>query len=1069
MGSLFQDIYITGTNFISTENVFINNVELASTFVSDISSSVIRARIPDYILAVPPPSGILQIGVSEQTGAVQTCTTDTSLCNIAVVGVRPGVVGLSPTTVTQDIAGIQTFTVDGGFFGTGSNPASPAVNATFNGQLRGIQLTPSQSIDSTRQLTVTIGGGSNSGDFSVPGLYPVAIKSNSDSTKFAISNLAVQPTYTAPTPFPRIAVGSVAASSAPSDVAINTATGLAVVANKGSNDVSLIDLTPAAPTFIGNICSASVGSASSNCPVSGPTSVAVDSVRNIALVVNSTAKTIAVVDLNARAVTYVLAIPVGETGVADTPGAVGINPVTGRGLVAMQQRNYGILVDVTSNPPTLPGIVSISTGSNTRVAVEPHLNWALATPGTLGSLGIVDLSQQSSNAITAISRTNNGVANVVTVTVASTASAPPLSVQVGDAVQIQGITFPSTTDPKIAALAPGFDGFYSVSSVGPGPNQFSYTQTQDTALQNVATQSAPQVTTAGSVNYSQPVATVGVPITMQGIAINPETQQAVLVDPTNDGLVSFFSLIDQSISPLALVKNSAADSGTNAAAYNPLTNTVVAVNFTTNELSVIDPTTPRRLNDGNLFELSCPAASCGPVAIAIDPGTNIAVIANQLDNSVTVLKLGAIQTFSITETSPKTFISASSLGAGPSPAPQQLTVVGMGFLCSNNPQVRLDGLAILTTCSGSSGRQLTATVPSSMLTSARRYALDVVDNSGKVTNAEDFTVEQSVSVSSAACPTPLPSGVSIDPQQNYAAVTLFGCSQMALINMTTGSGATVTVGTSPIGVAVLPRLGVAVVANNGAGTASIVNYQNQTPVVTQTVATGSGPIGAAADDATGEVAVANSVTNTVTIINAVNGGANTISTGQRPVAVAFNYVNHQVAVAASSGNSVGISGGGAGTVSQTFNINGPTSVIYDPVPTDCGSNNISTGTTTNTDGCFIAASSTGNSVSVIDPVSSIQINFRVGINPTSIAYNYRTGTLVSTNTGSRTVSVADFLGQKIRAVLPLPPTTAANSDLALSLSFAGAIQYALDIHPFTNIAVIADTVNGQVLFVPLPR
>ncbi len=245
LGSLFQDIYITGTNFISTENVYINNVQLSSAFVSDISSSVIRARIPDYILAVPPPSGILQIGVSEQSGAIQPCTkpdgtVDDSLCEVTVVAVRPGLVGLTPTTIAQDTAGIQTFTVDGGFFGTGSNPAAPSVNATYNGQLRGIQLTPSQSIDSTRQLTVTIGGGSNSTDFTVPGLYPVAIKSNGDPNKFAVSNLAVQPINVSPSST-RLAVGS-AAMSMPSDVAVNAATGIAVVANKGSNDITLVDL-----------------------------------------------------------------------------------------------------------------------------------------------------------------------------------------------------------------------------------------------------------------------------------------------------------------------------------------------------------------------------------------------------------------------------------------------------------------------------------------------------------------------------------------------------------------------------------------------------------------------------------------------------------------------------------------------------------------------------------------------------------------------------------------------------------------------------------------------------------
>jgi DNA-binding beta-propeller fold protein YncE len=1064
LGGLFQDVYITGTNFISTENVFINGVQLASAFVTDISSSVIRARIPDYILASPPqpasssglPSNVLQIGVSEQSGGIQTCTSDASQCRITMVGTRPGVVGPTPFSIPQNTAGVLTFGVDGGFFGTGSSPAAPAVNATFNGQLRGIQLPASQTVGSTRQLSVTIGGGSNSSDFTVPGLYPVAIKSNSDATKFAVTNLAVQPTYTPPT------ASAITVGTSPADVAINPATGIAVVANKGSNDISLIDLSGAIPTTpaVLSICTGAVG-AVAPCPASGPSSVSIDSVRNIALVVNSTSKTIAVVDLNTRAVSLVL------PALQDTPGAVGINPVTGRALVAMQQRNYGVIVDVTTNPPSYAGIVSISTGSNTRVAIEPHLNWALATPGTLGSLGIVDLNQQSSNAITAISRTNNGTGNIVTVSVDISASAPPLSVHVGDAVQIQNIQFPAGTDSTIAAQAPTLNGFFTVSAVGPATNQFSYAETQAATLPNVATQQAPQSAT-GSVNYSQPVATVGLPVTVQGIAINPETQQAVLVDPTTSGVVSFFSLIDQSVSSLALRTNNFPDVGTVAAAYNQLTNTVYAVNSSASTLSVIDPgngvSSPRRLNDNQAFT----STLNGPVAIAVDPGTNIALVANQ-NGTVSVLILGAIQPFSITETSPKTFIATSTLGTAPSPAPQQLIVIGKGLTCSNgttNLNVRLDGISLPTSCTGVGDRELTATVPFNMLTSARRFALDVSDASGRVTNAEDFTVEQSVDVSSPSCPTPLPSGISIDPRQNIAAVTLFGCNSLALINMASGTGNAVVVGSNPIGVAVLPRLHLAVVANNGgAGTASIVDELAQT--VTQTVSTGSGPVGAAADDATGEVAIANSVANTVTVVNAITGGTSTISTGSRPLAVGFNYVNHQVAVANSGGGSIGVSDGAAGSQAQSFSVTSPTSVIYDPVPTDCGSN--SNGTTTNTTGCFIAASSTGNSVSVIDPVSSVQITFRVGINPTSVAYNYFTSTLASTNTGSHTISVADFLGQKIRAVLALPPTTAANSNLQQNLGFAGALQYAIDIHPLTNVGVIADTANGHVLFIPLPR
>src|SRR6202166_1092860 len=53
LGGLFQDVYITGTNFISTNHVFLNGAQLPASLVTDVSSSVIRARIPDYILSVP--------------------------------------------------------------------------------------------------------------------------------------------------------------------------------------------------------------------------------------------------------------------------------------------------------------------------------------------------------------------------------------------------------------------------------------------------------------------------------------------------------------------------------------------------------------------------------------------------------------------------------------------------------------------------------------------------------------------------------------------------------------------------------------------------------------------------------------------------------------------------------------------------------------------------------------------------------------------------------------------------------------------------------------------------------
>jgi len=354
-----------------------------------------------------------------------------------------------------------------------------------------------------------------------------------------------------------------------------------------------------------------------------------------------------------------------------------------------------------------------------------------------------------------------------------------------------------------------------------------------------------------------------------------------------------------------------------------------------------------------------------------------------------------------------------------------------------------------------SSRRLTAIAPPSLLAMAHRFVLDVQNTTGGVTtNAEDFTVEQSVDVSGACASSPYPAGVGIDPLQNLVAVSLEGCNSLALINLADGTGTTVAVGSNPVGVAVFPRLHLAVVANSGSPNASVVDELSQTVIHSPTTASGS--IGVSADQDTGEAAVANSLANTVSIVNVNTGGSSSTTTGQTPVATAFNNQNHEIAVAAQGSNTVGFGNAGSSSLSNSFSVAVPTSVVYDPVPSDCG--------VTNTDGCFLATSSTANVVDIIDPITSSVSPFRVGINPTAIAYNYLTSSLVSTNTLSHTITVSDFLSKRVRAVLTLPP-----SPPLLNLAVTGLPQFALDVHPFTNLAVIADTSNGRVLFVPIPK
>ena len=1048
LGSLFQDIYITGTNFLSTSIVYVNGSLLSPANVTDDSSSVIRARIPPSLLAAIPPSGVLAVAVSQQVGTAQSCS-DPAKCQIVVSGVRPVIVGPSPDSIpqSQNSLSVQSFNVNGGFFGT---VGSPSVSATYDGQVRASTVTG----NTTRQLSVSIGGNSNSQDFSLAGLHPVAIRSNGDPTKFASTNLAVQPDVNANPPTP--VIGSpFTVGKTPSDVAINPATGMAVVANTGSNDVTLIDLSGTNPSvLVQSICTGSLGAAVAPCTtVSGPQGVAVahliNPAKNIALVANTATKTISEIDLDAKQVTWV------SQTLLDSPVAVGINPITGRALVAISTRPYGLVIDLTSqSSPVILGPVSITTGPNAHVAVEPHLNWALATPGGNGTVSIVDLNRQTTNNITSISRTTN----VVTVTVqasTSTVAQSPLGVESSpdpDTVLIQGISDAS------------FNGIYQVSGVGPGANSFSYTQT-GTTLPDVAS-----FTTTGTVNYSKPVARLTLNSTnVQGVGINPETETAVLADPSFGGGVSFFSLIDQSVTGISLVNTSGStESGASFGAFNPLTNTAYVINTNNSTLSVIDPTTPKRIPGPNTTFATGPT----PVAVAVDPVSNRLVVVNQGANNVSVYSLGSnntVRPIAITDTNPKTYTANSTLTTGPSPAALTLTVLGKGLTCTNNSTtltVRLDGSPLSTSCASGTAadRGLFATIPPSLLMHARRFTVDVTDGSGNVSNASDFTVEQSIDVTGCSA-TPLPSGVAIDAQQNIAAVTLAGCNAVALISLSNGTGQSVSVGANPLGVAVIPRLHQAIVANNGSNSASIVDELGAS--VVNTITTASGSVGVAADQDTGEAAVANSVANTVTVINLASGGTTSMSTDQRPIAVGFNYQNHQIAVAADTNNSVGgavdIADAGAGAATQFTQLSLPTSVVYDPITSDlgndCGSNN-----TVNKVGCFLVNSSTANNLSIIDPVSQFQTAFRIGINPTAIAYNYLASTIVSTNTLSHTVTVGDFLDKRIRAVLTLPaaPTNSV-------IDQQGVLQFAVDIQPLTNLAVIADTANGRVLLVPVPR
>jgi DNA-binding beta-propeller fold protein YncE len=436
---------------------------------------------------------------------------------------------------------------------------------------------------------------------------------------------------------------------------------------------------------------------------------------------------------------------------------------------------------------------------------------------------------------------------------------------------------------------------------------------------------------------------------------------------------------------------------------------------------------------------------------------NSPLIPANSNGSVSFFSLGAQRTPQVLQVSrqdngagiflPSEITVTSTLSSAATANPQTLTIIGSGFLSGS--VVKLDGTALGTPTVSNGGRELTAIVPAGKLTSGPHiYTLQVV-NGVTASNATSFTVTQSIDLtnSNLGC-TAAPQSVAIDSSsRNQAIVSFPGCNSVGIISLANGTGTTVAVGNNPQGVAVYPALALAVVANANDSTASVVDIVGNTVITT--VNTDPTPIGVAIDQGLGTAVVTASnanVLDTFTIGPSTDSNGNpiiaagavtTLPVQSRPMAVAVDPRTHLAAVANTSSGTVSLVD--LTQVQSTIQVAAsglPAGIALDP-----------------TTGSFLVISSLANQLLILDPVNQQTTPIRAGINPTSIAYNANSSTLITTNGLSQTMSVMDYLSGRMRAVLSFNPSG----------------RFAVDIHPFSNLAVIADSVDNRVILRPLPR
>src|SRR5579859_362266 len=775
-------------------------------------------------------------------------------------------------------------------------------------------------------------------------------------------------------------------------------------------------------------------------------------------------------------------------------------------------------------PPCEFAQVTLNTGAYPQIAMEPHGHLALVRPGGSGVVRGIDVTKASTSAFI---KSLTLAAGIVTVTTTTSNGLVPGN---SGTVLIMGVPGPGTAGNSTTA---NFNGVFNVAAAS--DTTFTYILNSTSSGTVTLTPDANGATPAQVFYSTPNLIFGGLSQTTQGIAINPITNTAALADANATGSngpeINLLNALDQTISSISFFAtctfysttcaNSPELLGTTVVAWQPYSNAIVSYNPGQNQVSVSDPVTAKRYALINVpgtgkATLSVQNGTTNSLTlwggITVDPATNQAFVVMSGSGNISIVNLGPTPTNALKATQISEIVVPSPnpglgvIGGIPNATVPQGTltsatdltgvqVFGSGFDAAT--QVRLDGTAIpASDVQFVSSRQLTVTIPASNLSFPHRYALDAVNGNGVQSNATDFFVIQAVDMTPVCAPTvpntQHPSSVAIadqlmnGPFSPIAVVSNSGCNNISVvdINPTVTVGgqtvrnpnfgnilSTIAVGATPQGVAVSQHFGLAVVANNGDGTASIVNLLTNSLAV-PSVATGTSPAGVAINDATGAAIIANTGSNSVSEINlgllfgstpATSLTAASIGGFQQPTAVAIDQDrgtnNRGIAVVTSlqlvSGSppqgflqvvDIGASVPILSTTAATGLVTAPsTGLVFDPT--------VITGTANN--GVFYSSSSGGNVISSFNPDSGQAITVNVGINPTALAINPQTGAILTSNLAGKTASLVDTNSRPLKTVQ--------------TIGLPGSGQFGVAIDQFTNLAVIVDQANNRLLIFPMPN
>ncbi|MFZ1975218.1 MAG: hypothetical protein WAU89_20400 [Candidatus Acidiferrales bacterium] len=779
-------------------------------------------------------------------------------------------------------------------------------------------------------------------------------------------------------------------------------------------------------------------------------------------------------------------------GVGASPQAIAIDPSLNVAVIANTGGNSVSIINLATNTQVAGSPVAVG-HAPTGVAIDDQITTSV---GTLGD-HIAAVTNSLDNTVSVIDLTTLAVTSVPL----PNNNTPPNPQPVPYAIGINPLThrglvvFQSTNSAVVLDFSGGVPTVVqtvsgTIANVGTGLNpQVAVDPKLNWAITTPGGAGSVAIVDLGhNASVTNPTDLARSPVvignvllstSVRGIGINTETHQALLADPNGpidtpsaEPSLSTFSLLNGAVSSTTFTLPGGATfspTGLVATAVNPLANIGIAVNGAANNAYVVDLK--------NAVVLQTIAGFNSPQAVAVNSATNTAYVVNQGNNSVSVVPLAttAPNPLQIVESSPS-ITYAQNPAAGIT-----LSIVGSGFTGSS--QVVLDGTAVPTTLVNS--RQVTAAIPAANLATARRYVV-YVQNGTAISNVTGLTVIQPVTVGSS------PVGVAVDSNLNQAVVTNSGSGTISLVNLLTGalispqSPSFFNTGTAPYGVAIAGRTGQAVVTNNGSNDVTVLDEKGLNGVfnspLTLPIEGGTQPIGVAINQDSGVAAV----TNTIPVGPNGNPPANEGGLGT------FDAAGATTSTTVANGTPIDFQ---------------PLAVAIDPAPNNDPTQNIAAVTigsqtsaidllvlpgggipippvsslqlptgvvfdAANQD--FLAVDSLLNDVLIVNPLTGQLLGgIFTGINPTSLDYNFNSSTLVTSNTASTTLSILDY-------VCPPNPNGATSCpspqvrdiiDVGGTMPPASVVigPNSLAIDSRLNLAVQVDQTNNRVLLVPLPQ